>query len=68
MKKIKNRTNTLVEQKETRLAYPYALWSALFIVVPLVLIVYYSLTRKTDDGGILFTFENYRQAFDPLFL
>ena len=68
MKKIKNRTNTLVEQKETRLAYPYALWSALFIVVPLVLIVYYSLTRKTDDGGILFTIENYRQAFDPLFL
>ena len=26
------------------------------------------MTRKTDDGGILFTFENYRQAFDPLFL
>ena len=68
MKKIKNRTNTVVEQKETRLAYPYALWSVIFIVVPLVLIVYYSLTRKTDDGGILFTFENYRQAFDPLFL
>ena len=57
MKKIKNRTNTVVEQKETRLAYPYALWSVIFIVVPLVLIVYYSLT-----------FENYRQAFDPLFL
>ena len=68
MKKIKNRTNPVVEQKETRLAYPYALWSVIFIVVPLVLIVYYSLTRKTDDGGILCTFENYRQAFDPLFL
>lgn len=68
MKKIRNRANTIVEQKETRLAYPYALWSILFIVVPLVLIVYYSFTRKTDDGGILFTFENYRQAFDPLFL
>lgn len=36
MKKIKNRTNTVVEQKETRLAYPYALWSVIFIVVPLV--------------------------------
>lgn len=68
MKKIRNRANTIVEQKETRLAYPYALWSILFIVVPLVLIVYYSFTRKTDDGGILFTLENYRQAFDPLFL
>lgn len=68
MKKIRNRANTIVEQKETRLAYPYALWSLIFIVVPLLLIVYYSFTRKTDDGGILFTLENYRQAFDPLFL
>lgn len=68
MKKIRNRANTIVEQKETRLAYPYALWSVIFIVVPLLLIVYYSFTRKTDDGGILFTLENYRQAFDPLFL
>lgn len=68
MKKIRNRANTIVEQKETRLAYPYALWSLIFIVVPLLLIVYYSFTRKTDDGGILFTLENYRQTFDPLFL
>ena len=68
MKKIRNRENTIVEQKETRLAYPYALWSVIFIVVPLLLIVYYSFTRKTDDGSILFTLENYRQAFDPLFL
>lgn len=68
MKKIRNRANTIVEQKETRLAYPYVLWSVIFIVVPLLLIVYYSFTRKTDDGGILFTLENYRQAFDPLFL
>ncbi|MFR2518928.1 ABC transporter permease [Peptostreptococcus stomatis] len=68
MKKIRNRANTIVERKETRLAYPYALWSLIFIVVPLLLIVYYSFTRKTDDGGILFTLENYRQAFDPLFL
>lgn len=68
MKKIRNRANTIVEQKETRLAYPYALWSLIFIVVPLLLIVYYSFTRKTNDGGILFTLENYRQAFDPLFL
>ena len=68
MKKIRNRANTIVEQKETRLAYPYALRSLIFIVVPLLLIVYYSFTRKTDDGGILFTLENYRQAFDPLFL
>nr|WP_314277294.1 ABC transporter permease [uncultured Peptostreptococcus sp.] len=68
MKKIKNRTNTLVDQKETRLAYPYAIWSLIFIIIPLVLIVYYSLTRKTNDVGILFTLENYRQAFDPLFL
>lgn len=68
MKKIRNRANTIVEQKETRLAYPYALWSVIFIVVPLLLIVYYSFTRKTDDGGILLTLENYRQAFDPLFL
>lgn len=56
------------ENKETRLAYPYAVWSAIFIVIPLLLVVYYSFTIKNDNGTISFTFANYSEVFDPLFL
>ncbi|MDU0964594.1 MAG: ABC transporter permease [Peptostreptococcus anaerobius] len=66
--KADNKTNTEFEIKESRLAYPYAVWATIFIVIPLILVVYYSFTRKTDDGGVLFTLANYRDVFDPLFL
>lgn len=66
MKKI-IKQNTEVEKKETRLAYPYILWSILFIVIPLVLVVYYSFIRTDDFGGIHFTLSNYKEVFDPLF-
>src|SRR3712207_2101116 len=63
-----NKTNTAYEEKESRLAYPYGVWATIFIVIPLILVVYYSLTRKTDDGGVVFTLANYKDVFDPLFL
>jgi len=64
-KKIKN---TEVDRLQARLAYPYAAWSALFIVIPLLLVVFYSLTQKTEDGELFFTLSNYGEVFDPLFL
>lgn len=59
--------NTEVDKKEARLAYPYAIWSIIFIVIPLVLVVFYSLTQKNDDGTVFFTLQNYGDVFDPLF-
>lgn len=43
--------------------FPYIIWSALFIIVPLILIIYYSLTTK--DGSL--TFDNYQKLANPLF-
>lgn len=44
-------------------AYPYVVWMLLFILIPLVLIVYYSLTV---DG--VFTLANFARAFEPIYL
>ncbi len=46
------------------LAYPYLIWIGLFILVPLLLIVYFSF--KGDTGG--FTLESYQRFFDPLYM
>ncbi len=46
-------------------AYPYGLWLAVFIVVPLLLVVYYSLTGVNADGSAYFTLDNYRRFFEP---
>lgn len=67
MKNKRIRT-TEVDKKEARLAYPYAAWSLIFIVVPLVLVVFYSLTQKDADGNLFFTMSNYGDVFEPLFL
>ncbi|HHT96368.1 MAG TPA: ABC transporter permease [Clostridiales bacterium] len=44
------------------LSFPYIIWMAIFIILPLILIVYYGLTYKT--GNI--TFENIFFIFDPI--
>lgn len=46
---------------------PYLLWSALFVVVPLLMIVFYAFTRESG-GGVALTFENLLALNDPLVL
>lgn len=65
MKKI--RKNTEADKRNSRMAYPYALWSVIFILVPLVLVVFYSFTQTSDLGVTSFTFDNYKEVFNPLF-
>ncbi|TYP70581.1 ABC transporter permease [Paenibacillus methanolicus] len=43
---------------------PYAMWIALFVIAPIVLIVYYSFF---DVNGA-FTFDNYAKFFTPVYL
>ncbi len=57
MKNIKTGSN---------LATPYAIWSALFIVVPLILIVFFSFTNKVD-GGYVFTLEHFQKFLTPMY-
>lgn len=48
------------------LAYPYILWSGLFIVIPLILILFFSFTTK-ENGQFVFSLENYQRLIDPIY-
>ncbi|MEG1255733.1 ABC transporter permease [Clostridium sp.] len=54
-------------KKKSYLAYPYVIWSSLFIVVPLLLIVFFSFTDKTG-GSIQFSLANFQRLMDPLYI
>ncbi|WP_300257083.1 ABC transporter permease [Clostridium sp.] len=47
-------------------AYPYVVWSAIFIVIPLLLIVFFSFTIKVN-GRFVFSFENFQRLFEPIY-
>ena len=48
-----------MNKKKTPIAaYPYIAWSALFIVIPLIIVLFFSFTTKTDSG-YSFSLENY---------
>ena len=50
-------------------AYPYIVWIAIFIVVPLALILLYSLTASDIEiGNIELTLDNFKRFLDPRFL
>ncbi len=50
-------------------AIPYVFWSAVFIVIPLLLVAGYSITSKDPNTGeIMFTLENFQKFMDPLYL
>lgn len=44
------------------LAYPYFIWSAIFIIVPLLLILFFGFT-KLDNGSYIFSLENFSKIF-----
>jgi len=51
------------------LLLPAYLWLGIFFLLPLVIIVYYSLTVRTPLGGseAVFTLEHYARLWDPLY-
>jgi len=53
--------------KRHLMAYPYALWILIFIIVPLALILFYSVF-SIDADGIHFTLENFKRVFEPIYL
>lgn len=48
------------------LSYPYFLWSAIFIIVPLILVFGYGITENVD-GRIVFTLKNLARVFEPIY-
>lgn len=51
------------------LVKPYLFWMAVFIVIPMLLIVLYAFTRQGNDVmTFTFTIDNFVKFFDPIFL
>jgi len=53
--------------KKNLFVYPYAFWLTVFIVVPLLLVMYYGLTVKTSAGVVL-SLENFNRFLEPVYL
>lgn len=51
---------------QSKLAYPYAIWSTIFIVIPLLLVIYYSFTQVIDEKTI-FSLSAYREVISPIY-
>lgn len=53
----------------TKLIRPYLVWSVVMIIVPLLLIVLYSITTGGNDlVNIQFTFDNFKKIAEPIYL
>ncbi|NSW91467.1 MAG: ABC transporter permease, partial [Firmicutes bacterium] len=52
--------------KKSWYAYPYLVWMAIFIVIPLLLLIFYCFTITTDEG-IRFTLEHIRRLWNPIY-
>ena len=48
-------------------ASPYIVWSTLFIVIPLLIVVFFSFTVKSGDS-YSFSLENFKRLIDPNYL
>ena len=47
--------------------FPYVIWMALFIVVPMLLVLYYAFTVPTDAGAT-WSLDNFSRFFEPIYL
>ncbi|MGL5439930.1 MAG: ABC transporter permease [Filifactoraceae bacterium] len=57
-------------RKKNLLITPYFIWAILFTVVPLIIILVYSFSKRDGYGGfeIGFTLDNYKEFFKPIYL
>ena len=53
-------------KRKSFLAYPYVIWSAIFIVIPLILVVLFSFTQEIN-GKQVFSIANYKDLMDPIY-
>jgi spermidine/putrescine transport system permease protein len=49
------------------LSLPYLLWMVMFIIFPLLLIIFYAFTAKTDEGTV-FSMQSFTRIFEPVYL
>ncbi|GAB6169731.1 ABC transporter permease [Clostridium carnis] len=49
-------------------ASPFIIWSALFIVIPLFIVLFFGFSVKTTDGSYAFSLENFTRLFQSQYL
>lgn len=54
--------------KKKWVSYPYIFWMVLFTLVPLVLVLYYSLTTADSSGAAVFTATNFEKFLQPIYI
>ncbi|MBC6695530.1 ABC transporter permease [Terrisporobacter mayombei] len=59
---MNNRENKL----GLKITSPYILWSGLFIVIPLFLIVFFAFTNS-ENGQYTFTLQNFKELMQPMY-
>jgi len=59
-----------VKNRARILAYPYIVWMIIFIVVPLLLVLFYSVTEGNinDPSSLSFSLKSYTRVFDIMYL
>ncbi|MDZ4906979.1 ABC transporter permease, partial [Clostridium perfringens] len=49
-------------------ASPFIVWSALFIVIPLLIVLFFGFTITTPEGNYAFSLENFTRLLQPQYI
>jgi len=58
-----------MHESTKRFSYPYIVWISIIIVIPMILIFFYSVIESSNNQmAFRFTLENYQTVLEPLYL
>ena len=60
--------NRIKQNKTNLLAYPFVIWSTIFIVVPLLIVLFFSFTVKSPSGDYALSFENFNKLLNTEYM
>ena len=49
-------------------SYPFIFWSSLFIVIPLLIVLFFGFTVSSPDGSYSFSTENFLRLIQPQYI
>ncbi len=53
--------------KRTWLSFPYVIWMIIFTLIPLALVLFYSIVIF-ENGTMIFSFDNFKRVMEPIYL
>jgi spermidine/putrescine transport system permease protein len=51
-------------KRRSYITYPYIIWSLIFIIVPLGMVLFFSFTNSTSSNEMTFSLDNYKRLLD----